>query len=110
MSMLTVDAQTSGCLAEWYLPDLTEELIDAFVARIESVTAQLRAEGTDIHLVLTVAVPSDEVLYGVFDGCEPALVSRTCAQAGLAPQRLSSKVGTRILLHSQEQRRENPDS
>ncbi|BBZ62612.1 hypothetical protein MMON_39130 [Mycolicibacterium monacense] len=109
MNMLTVDAQTSGCLAEWYLPDLTEELIDAFVARIESVAAQMRAEGTDIHLVLTVAVPSDEVLYGVFDGCEPGLVSRTCEQAGLAPQRLSGRVGTRIL-HSYEQRRENPDS
>lgn len=107
--MLTVDAQPSGCLAEWYLPDLNEGLIDAFVARIESVAAQMRAEGTEIHLVLTLAVPSDEVLYGVFDGCEPALVSRTCEQAGLAPQRLSSKVGTRIL-HSYEQRRENPDS
>lgn len=107
--MLTVDAQSSGCLAEWYLPDLTEELIDAFVARIESVAGRMRAEGTDIHLLLTVAVPSDEVLYGVFDGCEPGLVERMCEQAGLAPQRLSSKVGTRIL-HSCEHRRENPDS
>lgn len=107
--MLAVDAQTPGCLAEWYLPDLSEELIDAFVARIESVTAQMRAEGADIHLILTVAVPADEVLYGVFDGCEPGLLSRTCAQAGLEPQRLSGKVGTRIL-HSYEQRRENPDS
>lgn len=107
--MLAVDAQTSGCLAEWYLPDLTEDLIDAFVARIESVAGQMRAEGADIHLVLTVAVPSDEVLYGVFDGCEPRLVSRMCEQAGLAPQRLSGSVGTRIL-HSYEQRRESPDS
>ncbi|BBZ06248.1 hypothetical protein MDOR_04170 [Mycolicibacterium doricum] len=54
-------------------------------------------------------MPADEVLYGVFDGCEPGLVSRTCAQAGLEPQRLSGKVGTRIL-HSDGQRRGNPDS
>lgn len=93
----------------WRSAAVGEELIDAFVARIESVTAQMRAEGTDIHLVLTVAVPADEVLYGVFDGCEPGLVSRTCAQAGLEPQRLSGKVGTRIL-HSDGQRRGNPDS
>lgn len=34
----------------WRSAAVGEELIDAFVARIESVTAQMRAEGTDIHL------------------------------------------------------------
>lgn len=95
--MITADAQTSCCLAEWYLPDLTEELIDAYVARLEDAAAAMRGEGADVHLVLTVAVPADEVLYGVFDGCEPDVVVRTCQRADLTPQRLSGKVGTRLL-------------
>jgi hypothetical protein len=95
--MITVDAQTSCCLAEWYLPDLTEELIDVYVSRLEAAAATMRAEGADVQLVLTVAVPADEVLYGVFDGCQPDVVVRTCERAGLTPERLSGKVGTRIL-------------
>lgn len=107
--MLTVDAQTSCCLAEWYLPDLTEELIDAYVSRIEAAAAAVRTSRNPVQLVVTVAVPADEVLYGVFDGCEPDLVLHTCEIAGLVPVRLSAKVGTRIL-HQGGQRRENPDS
>ncbi|TFV61464.1 hypothetical protein E4P42_00770 [Mycobacterium sp. PS03-16] len=107
--MLTVDAQPSCCLAEWYLPDLTEELIDAYVARIEAAAAQMRTDGKNVELVLTVAVPADEVLYGVFDGCDSDIVLHTCGIAGLVPERLSAKVGTRIL-HRGAQRRENPDS
>jgi hypothetical protein len=95
--MITVDAQTSCCLAEWYLPDLTEELIDGYVSRLQTAAEAMRSEGVEVHLVLTVAVPADEVLYGVFDGCEPDVVVRTCERAGVTPERLSGKVGTRIL-------------
>ncbi|MBO0679139.1 hypothetical protein JRC04_16870 [Mycolicibacterium sp. S2-37] len=95
--MLAADAPSSCCLAEWYLPDLTDELIDTYVSRLETASAAMRAEGVEIQLVLTVAVPGDEVLYGVFDGCDPDDVVRTCTRAGLAPERLSGKVGTRIL-------------
>ncbi|OBB60081.1 hypothetical protein A5757_10430 [Mycobacterium sp. 852013-51886_SCH5428379] len=99
--MLTADAPSSCCLAEWYLPDLTDELIDIYVARLVTASAAMRAEGADVHLMLTVAVPGDEVLYGVFDGCDPETVERTCERAGLTPERLSGKVGTRIL-HASE--------
>jgi len=95
--MITADAQASCCLAEWYLPDLTDEIIDNYVTRLEAAAAAMRAEGVDVQLVLTVAVPGDEVLYGVFDGCQPDAVVRTCERAGLSPVRLSGKVGTRIL-------------
>lgn len=95
--MITVDAQTSCCLAEWYLPDLTDELVDGYVARLAAAAEAMRTEGAEVQLVLTLAVPADEVLYGVFDGCEPDVVVRTCERAGLIPERLSGKVGTRIL-------------
>ena len=56
----------------------------------------LTDEGTPVRLLLTLSVPGDEVLYGVFSADSLDLVSRTCDQAGLPHQRLSGDVGTRI--------------
>src|SRR5262245_59102262 len=83
-------------LAEWYLPELTEQSVDDMVARLDAAAAVLTGEGTPVRLLLTLSVPDDEVLYGVFGADSLDLVSRTCNQAGLPYQRLSRDVGTRI--------------
>jgi len=83
-------------LAEWYLPELTEQSVDDMVARLDAAAAMLTGEGTPVRLLLTLSVPEDEVLYGVFGAASLDLVSRTCDQAGLPYQRLSGDVGTRI--------------
>jgi hypothetical protein len=83
-------------LAEWYLPELTEQSVDDMVARLESAATVLTGEGPPVRLLLALAVPKDEVFYGVFGAHSIDLVSRTCDQAGLPYQRLSSDVGTRI--------------
>jgi hypothetical protein len=83
-------------LAEWYLPELTEQSVDDMVARLDAAATVLTREGTPVRLLLTLAVPKDEVLYGVFGAHSLDLVSRTCHQAGLPYQRLSGDVGTRI--------------
>ena len=83
-------------LAEWYLPELTEQSVDEMVARLDAAAAVLSGEGTPVRLLLTLSVPDDEVLYGVFGADSLDLVSRTCDQAGLPHQRLSGDVGTRI--------------
>lgn len=83
-------------LAEWYLPELTEQSVDDVVARLDAAAAVLTDEGTPVRLLLTLSVPGDEVLYGVFSANSLDLVSRTCDQAGLPHQRLSGDVGTRI--------------
>jgi hypothetical protein len=83
-------------LAEWYLPELTEQSVDGMVARLDAAAALLTDQGTPVRLALTVSVPSDEVLYGVFGADSLDLVSRTCDLAGLPHQRLSGDVGTRI--------------
>jgi hypothetical protein len=83
-------------LAEWYLPELTEQSVDELVSRLDAAAASATDEGTPVRLRLTLAVPTDEVLYGVFDAHSPDIVSRTCEQAGAPHQRLSSDIGTRI--------------
>jgi hypothetical protein len=83
-------------LAEWYLPELTEQSVDDMVARLDAAATALTGEGTPVRLLLTLAVPQDEVLLGVFSAHSLDLVFRTCHQAGLPHQRLSGGVGTRI--------------
>jgi hypothetical protein len=83
-------------LAEWYMPELTEGSVDDIVARLDAAATAVTDEGTPVSLLVTLAVPTDEVLYGVFGAHSPDVVSRTCRQAGIPHQRLSGDVETRI--------------
>ena len=83
-------------LAEWYLPELTEQTVDDIVSRLDAAAAIVSGEGTPVRLVVTVSVPSDEVLYGVFDAHSRDIVSQTCMRAGAPHQRLSDRIGARI--------------
>ncbi len=83
-------------LAEWYLPELTDKSVDDMVAKLEAAATSVSSEGAPIRLLVTLAVPTDEVLYGVFGARSPDIVSRTCLQAGVPHQRLSGHIGTRI--------------
>jgi hypothetical protein len=83
-------------LAEWYLPELTEQVVDDIVSRLDAAAAAVSGEGTPVRLLVTLSVPDDEVLYGVFDAHSRDIVSRTCIQAGAPHQRLSDHIGTRI--------------
>jgi hypothetical protein len=83
-------------LAEWYLPELTERSVDDVVAKLDAAAMSVSSEGTPVRLIVTLAVPTDEVLYGVFGATSGDIVTKTCLQAGVPHQRLSSHVGTRI--------------
>lgn len=83
-------------LAEWYLPDMTDTSIDEMVARLDAAAGVISGEGTLVRLVVTLSVPTDEVLYGVFGATSPEVVSRTCMQAGAPFQRISGDVGARF--------------
>jgi hypothetical protein len=83
-------------LAEWYLPELTAESVDDIVAKLDAATTSMSDEGTPVRLIVTLAVPTDEVLYGVFAAHSDAIVITTCERAGVPFQRLTSGVGTRI--------------
>jgi hypothetical protein len=83
-------------LAEWYLPELTDESVDDMVARLDAAAISISTEGAPVRLLMTLAVPIDEVLYGVFGAQSPDIVSKICREAGAPHQRLSGGVGTRI--------------
>ncbi|OBB71331.1 hypothetical protein [Mycobacterium sp. 852014-52144_SCH5372336] len=90
----------SACyLAEWYLPEITEQSVEDLVTRLDAAAAVATGEGAPVELLITLAVPSDEVLYGVFGAASREIVSRTCLAAGAPHQRLSAQVGTRIRHH-----------
>ena len=88
-------------LAEWYLPELTDQSVDAIVAKLDVAAVTVSDEGTPVRLVVTLAVPTDEVLYGVFGAQSPDIVTATCQLAGVPHQRLSGHVGTRIRVQRQ---------
>lgn len=96
--LLLMDAapEVGYYLAEWYLPELTEQSVDDVVAKLEAAAVSASEEGTPVRLVVTLAVPTDEVLYGVFGAPSPDIVTSTCQRAGIPCQRLSAHVGTRI--------------
>lgn len=87
----------SACyLAEWYMPKLTEQAVDDLVARLDAAASSLTHEGMPVRLLLTLSVPTDEVLYGLFDANSPDIVSKACVNAGAPHQRLSDHIGARI--------------
>jgi hypothetical protein len=83
-------------LAEWYLPEMTDMSVDDVVAKLDAAAVTVSGEGTPVRLVVTLSVPTDEVLYGVFGAHSPDIVSKTCMMAGVPHQRLSGHVGARI--------------
>jgi hypothetical protein len=88
--------QVACYLAEWYRPEVTQQPLDDTVAKLEAVAATMRAEGAPVKLLATLAVPKDEVIYGVFAARSPDIVMQTCRRAGLPLERLSSDVAARI--------------
>lgn len=67
------------------------------VAALEAACAD---SGPDepVQLVVTMAVPSDEVLYVVFGASSTTPVLAACSRAGLPPQRVTADVDARIYL------------
>ena len=83
-------------LAEWYLPEMTATSVDEMVAKLDAAAVAVSSEGTPVRLVVTLSVPTDEVLYGVFGASSPDTVSQTCLRAGVPFQRISGDVGARF--------------
>ncbi|WP_101948200.1 hypothetical protein [Mycobacterium sp. 3519A] len=83
-------------LAEWYLPEMTTTSVDEMVAKLDAAAAAVSNAEKRVRLVVTLSVPTDEVLYGVFGATSPDIVSLACDQAGVPFQRISGDVGARI--------------
>ncbi|HUL99258.1 MAG TPA: hypothetical protein VLU24_07560 [Mycobacterium sp.] len=47
-------------------------------------------------MLITLAVPADEVFYGVFAANSADIVTKACDRAGLRAERLTNAIDTRI--------------
>ena len=83
-------------LIEWYRPELTEQSIDEIVDKLNAAATTMTSEGRPVHLLLTMAVPFDEVFYGLFAAFSSETVVDACQRADIPAQRLSVDVGARI--------------
>jgi hypothetical protein len=77
-------------LVEWYQPALTDEQLDRITAKIDECAASISADGSPVRRLMTLAVPSDEVVFGVFAADSAQLVARACDLAGIPAQRLTA--------------------
>lgn len=91
------DAADQPCfLAEWYRPDLTREPLQRTAARLRAGAASVTAAGTPVHLTSMLALPSDEVLFGVFSADSVSAVAQACTEAGYPAQRLTNALDAHI--------------
>ncbi|MDZ4264590.1 MAG: hypothetical protein U1D00_02625 [Mycobacterium sp.] len=77
-------------LVEWYTPEITAEVLAEAIARLHHSAADVSAAGTPVQLLLTLGVPADDVMFGVFAAVSPEVVTCTCEIAGLPFQRLNA--------------------
>jgi hypothetical protein len=82
-------------LVEWYRSSLDDETLDAAAGRLTESAASMSAAGAPVHLLTMLAVPADEVLFGVFTGGSVRAVAQTCERAGLPAQRVTAATDLR---------------
>lgn len=90
---MSTSSQDLHCfLAEWYGPELVEDALARTTARLDECAVSIAAEGSPVHLLMTLAVPSDEVVFALFDAPCADDVARTCRQAGIPAERLTPAI------------------
>jgi hypothetical protein len=98
VAVVDTEQHEVGCyLVEWYRPDLTESDVTDAAARLDECAASMSVEGSPVRLLMTLAVPIDEVVFGVFAAGSADTVAKTCRRAAMPPQRLTATMPARIL-------------
>jgi hypothetical protein len=87
-------------LVEWYRPGLTEEQLDQIVTKLDECAAIMSAGGCPVRLLITLAVPTDEVVFGVFAASSAQVVAQACDRAGVPAEALVATVDARIVAES----------
>jgi hypothetical protein len=79
-------------LTQWFLPDLSGHRLGDAVALLEEHVSSMCAEGLPVQLLMALAVPGDELVFGVFAANSADVVACVCHRAGLPAQRLSQAI------------------
>ena len=83
-------------LAEWYRSGTTDDAVDRTAAALESAGASMNFEGSSVALISLLAIPTDEVLFGVFAAGSEGLVAEICDRAGIPANRLTAAVDAHV--------------
>jgi hypothetical protein len=83
-------------LAEWYRGQLDQDEIDRIAARLDRSSQSVTVGGAPVRRVMTMAVPTGEWMFGVFEADSAESVEQVCRHAGMAPQQLNPAVEDRI--------------
>ena len=90
---MSVGAPWLPCyLVEWYRPELTAEPFGDTAARLEAGAAAVCDDGASVRLLMTLAIPAEEVLFGIFAADSADAVSEVCRRAGIPAERLTDAV------------------
>lgn len=76
-------------LVEWYQAGLTGDLLDQAAERIGHATRQAAADGSTVHLLLTLCVPDDDVAFCLFAATSAQAVAEVCGRARLPLDRIT---------------------
>lgn len=87
-------------LAEWYQSEVIEKPLERTAAALDDSATSISAQGSPVRLLTMLAVPTDEVIFGIFTAGSAALVTQTCDGAGIPAQRLTAATDLQFPPHS----------
>ncbi|MCU1696080.1 MAG: Uncharacterized protein JWR34_2143 [Mycobacterium sp.] len=87
---------TACYLLEWYRPDPTDDQLERIATALAEGAAASSADGFPVQLIMTLAVPADDVVFAVLAAASPDDVTQTCRRAGIPAERLTATLGARI--------------
>ena len=79
-------------VVERYLPGLDQRRLLRMLGDLEQVTAELRAEGTDVRYIGSTIVPDDEACFCQFEGASQAAVAEANERAGVPFARIVAAI------------------
>ena len=87
------DAGLERFLVEWYGRRAPFCSITEMAGRLNDGAASISARGTQIRLLMALAVPADDYAFGVFAAESAETVAQACVDAGAPAGRISAAVG-----------------
>jgi hypothetical protein len=75
-------------LVERYWPGVTSELFLEALNRGQRVMEQMRTEGTPVRAITSILIPSEEVVFSVYEGSSVAAVRNLNDRAGIPVSRI----------------------
>lgn len=91
--MSTTKTELGRFLAEWYGPPLSACSVSETAGRLNDGAASISAPGSQVQLLMMLAVPAEDYVFGVFAAESAETVAQVCVDADVPAARISAAVG-----------------